>query len=101
MWWWIWTALVLVALAVILALCWRIFKAVKALLITVGEVSAEAAQTGAEAQRRQTTWLEERERADEQYFADRREAARPVPADLRPFPDVSSSSPQPTREAHR
>lgn len=101
MWSWIWTVLVLLALVVILALCWRIFQAVKALLITVGDVSAEAERAGVEAERQQAAWLEERARADEEYLAERREAARPVPADLRPFPDVSSSSPQPTREAHR
>ncbi len=99
MWWWIWTALLLISLGVILALCWRIFKAVRDLLVTLGEMSGEAAQAGADAERRHDEWLDQREVADAEYFAARQEAARPVPASRRPRPDVSSLRPQTTREA--
>ncbi|MFV0460994.1 MAG: hypothetical protein ACK5MT_19750 [Actinomycetales bacterium] len=79
MWWWTWTILVLVSLAVLGWLTWRLFVAVKNLLIALGDVSAEAGEAGAAADRQQQIWLRMRAAQDEAYAAQLAEHARPVP----------------------
>lgn len=93
MWWWIWTALVLLALVITLALCWRVFLAVKALIVAIGESAADVDRAGGEAEQRHQAWLAEQRLTDEAYVAARTEAARPALHGLQPLPRVSSKSP--------